>query len=265
MKYPVLKKYKKLTIATGFILFMEFLLFFQQATPQNIKSQVIIDPLNKQNIRGTIKIAYAWGEQLPSPYSLSRGLVNLKEAMNKWTNIQTSMERHLMLSSEKIMKMPFVFVTCRNSFELTETEKKNVNKYFRNGGFMVLDDAEPLVDKSRSGASLRKMVRDAIPNAKFLPIPDNHPLYHCFFDFNDGAPLGAERGFIINSDGTVFRSKQIFKLEGVWYKGRLAAIYSDKGYIIRWNDNYDNEPQLKMGVNMIIYALTQNRSIAEQY
>ena len=125
---------------------------------------------------------------------------------------------------------------------------------------MVVDNADPLRENSKSGASLKQMLRDTIPNARFLPIPENHPLYHCFFDFNDGAPNGAEIGRV----GSVL-SKQRLYLEGVWYRGRLVAVYSDKGYIIKWNDNANNEPQLKIGVNMIVFALTQEGGIADKF
>ena len=59
-------------------------------------------------------------------------------------------------------------------------------------------------------------------------------------------------------------SKQVLYLEGIWIDDRLVAIYSDKGYARKWEDTSNNEPQLKMGVNMVVYALTQQGSIAQQ-
>ncbi len=64
-------------------------------------------------------------------------------------------------------------------------------------------------------------------------------------------------------------SKPVFYLEGIWIDGRLAVIYSDKGYSCKWQEYQNNDPQLKMGVNMVIYALTQEggraRSIMGKY
>ena len=54
-------------------------------------------------------------------------------------------------------------------------------------------------------------------------------------------------------------------LEGYYIEGRLAAIYCDKGYGVLWNQNSGNEPQLKMGINIVIYALTQPGSIYQKY
>jgi hypothetical protein len=228
-----------------------------QRYPEMKKAEIIIDPFEKQNISGNLQIALAWGELLRPPNNLTRGIINLKVAMNRYTKINTELNRHLMLGSTQLLKMPFVFVSSRDNFNLSETEKTNVRKYFDLGGFMVLDNPEPVTESSKGGASLKKMIRDCIPNARFQPIPKSHELYKSFFEFTDGPPNGAEIG-VINRGARSVMSKQRLYLEGVWYKGRLVAIYSDKGYILKWNDNSNNEPQLKIGVNMIVYALTQD-------
>ena len=111
------------------------------------------------------------------------------------------------------------------------------------------------------------MLRDALgADAKFLPITNDHPIYHCFFDFNDGPPQGSENNQMVSTDtaglqGYTARgntmTKPVLYLEGITIDNRLVAIYSDKGYAIKWKDTTNNDPQLKMGVNMIVFALTQ--------
>jgi len=255
---------KRISIDGIIVIFFILFLFIPTLTtskaeielePKN--STIVIDRLNKLNIKGDVYIAYSWGEQLSFPYRFINGLIHIKDTMIKWTQIDTRFDKHLLLSSERLLKMPFVFVTTEDKFELTETEKKNVKKYFKNGGFMVLDNPNPRDDFSNAEACLKKMIRETIPNARFNIIPNNHPLYHCFFDFNDGPPNGSELG----ANGP-FMSKQRYYLEGVWYKGRLVAVYSNKGYIVKWSEDSNNDPQLKMGVNMIIFALTQKGGIA---
>ncbi|MFC1651261.1 DUF4159 domain-containing protein, partial [Candidatus Latescibacterota bacterium] len=141
------------------------------------------------------------------------------------------------------------------------------------GGFAVLDNGNPTQEFGSAEASLKQMLRDALgSDAKFLPIQNSHPLYHCFEDFNDGPPQGSEvhaSKVMENMAGnyahkTVSMSKQVLYLEGVWLDDRLVAIYSDKGYALKWKDPSNNEPQLRMGVNMVVYALTQEGSIAQQ-
>jgi len=117
------------------------------------------------------------------------------------------------------------------------------------------------------------MFRDALgADAKFLPIENDHPLYHSFFDFDSGPPQGDEIGIlqvIEDIAGASYnKSKKMAKpvlfLEGIWLDERLVAIYCDKGYAHKWKNLSNNEPQLKMGVNMVVFALIQEGSIAQQ-
>jgi len=244
-----------------------------QANPEHVRSEVSIDRSDKQNISGKTEIAFAWGEHFDPPQNLIHGVINLKEAMNRWTNVATTLNEHLLLSDPDIKNLPFVFVSTNKVFELTETEKRNLRAYFENGGFMFLDNCQAASDFSASGASLRKMLEDVVSDARFAPVPDSHHLYHCFFDFNDGPPQGTELGNVpliprSNTEIDLPRPETItlpparYSLEGVWLDGDLVAVYSDKGYVVKWNDTSNNEPQLRMGVNLIVYALTRGRTNA---
>ena len=273
-----LSKYFKSSITTIILFFLSGV--FQvtaQVHNEPPKALVVIDPANKKNIKGYIHIAFAWSEQLTPPQHLLRGLINLKTTLNRWTDINAVIDNHLYLSSPRLLKMPFVFITTDRAFELTDTEKINVKKYLENGGFLVLDNPAPLYEASQGGTSLKQMLREVLGSkARFVPIPNDHPLYHCFFDFDDGPPIGSEIGFIKVGQGTplknselalhngMIRQKDIILLEGVWIGDRLVAVYSDKGYVVRWKDNLNNEPQLRMGVNLLVYALTQKGGIAQQ-
>ena len=238
------------------------------------KAMIIQDPSNKQDIKGFIYISTAWGSQLKPPDELKRAVINLVEAVNRYTNINAKVDAHLFLDSRKLFETPFVYITADRAFELNEIERTNLGQYLRNGGFVVADNGEPKAELGQAEASLRQMFRDSLgADAKFLPIDNRHPLYHSFFDFDYGPPQGSELGFVQTTDdqnpGTVMAknrkySKTVLYLEGIWIGNRLVAIYSDKGYAHKWKDLQNNEPQLKMGVNMVVFALTQRGSIAQQ-
>ena len=240
------------------------------------RAMVIQDPNNKQSIKGFVYISTAWGAQLKPPDTLKRSVINLVEAVNRYTNINAKVDTHLYVDSRKIFETPFVYVTCDKAFELTDIERKNFGDYLRKGGFAVIDNGEPMYEYGQAEASLRQMLRDSLgADAKFLPIPNDHPLYHCFFDFNDGPPQGSEiqmvsASNIRTSDGETISAigytmaKPIVYLEGIWIGTRLVAVYSDKGYCWKWKDLTNNQPQLKMGVNFVVLALTQAGGIAQQ-
>jgi hypothetical protein len=51
------------------------------------------------------------------------------------------------------------------------------------------------------------------------------------------------------------------KLEGIWIDNRLAVVYSNNGYSHTWNEMTNNDSQLKFGVNLVVYAVTQANGI----
>ena len=164
------------------------------------KAMVIQDPNNKQSIKGFVYIATAWGAQLRPPDNLKRSVINLVEAVNRYTNINAKTDTHLFLDSRKIFETPFVYITTDQAFELTEIERKAFGTYLKNGGFAVIDNGTPQYEFGAAEASLRQSLRDALGNdAKFQPVPNDHPLYHCFFDF-DGPPQGAENDGMVSTD-----------------------------------------------------------------
>ncbi len=106
------------------------------------------------------------------------------------------------------------------------------------------------------------------------PVPNDHRLYHCFFDF-DGPPQGTDIWNIIAlsrpstcgsgpNPAHVTLPDDNFYLEGFWLNGDLVAVFSGKGYMIKWNDDVNNEPQLRFAVNVMVYALTRGNTSAQR-
>jgi hypothetical protein len=250
----------------------------------------------RNDIEGFLHIPIVWTEQnrfhLYSYIQERDGwaAIRLIEGMNRFTGIRAAVEQHLYLGSEKIFRTPFLFITADSGFELTLAERRNLGQYLRSGGFVFADNGTPNWEHGAAEASLKQMFRDALGSmARFEPIPNNHPLYHCYFEF-DSPPPGAEIavsnvGFIPGAgyDASKIRlPEQVFFLEGIFLEGRLVAVYSDKGYSEKWRQPFrryqiDDEqlwerhttPQLKMGVNLVVYALTREggmtQRIMEQY
>lgn len=179
---------------------------------------------------------------------MKRAIFNFAEAVNRYTYVNAKVDNHLFMDSRKIFETPFVYIASDNVFKLSEMEARNFGQYLSKGGFAFIDNCTSNDKLNQVEATLKQMMRDSIDSdAKFSPIPDNHELYHCFFDFNNGPPSGYE--------------DHITKLEGIWLDNRLAIIYSNNGYSYRWNELTGNDPQLKFGVNLVVYAITQENGI----
>ncbi len=237
------------------------------------KSMVIIPPDDKMAIQGYTHIAIGRGARLLPPDYLRTSIQNLAYTLNRHTNIHALADRSIYLyyppgtetihwfhkgdgekktlenkSAKDIFTYPFIYFTADTAFELTEDEKNNLSNYLRTGGFVILDNGAAEGNCARVEESLKKMVRRAIfeitYDYSFRPISARHPLYHSFFDFAHGAPDGA--------------SKAERPIEGIYMGSRLVGFYCPQGYGRAWHDR-KNDQQLKFGVNLVVYALSQPR------
>lgn len=246
------------------------------------------DYIGKQ-FQGYFFIPNVWMEEFVQPYEnrrnywnynnsqmneyTNRAIAQLAEGVNRYTGISTSVEPNLFLSSPRLLKTPFISMSTDRSFELTKTERGNLGEYLRHGGFAFLDNAAPATEWGPAEASFKQMLRDALgSDACFQPIPQSHPVYHCFFDFTDGPPNGVEiDGFNWSTQITcgvnytnVKMARPIPYLEGIFLDGELVAVFSNKGYSKKWSVISNNTPQLKMGVNLVVYALTREGGMNER-
>ena len=221
------------------------------------------NPQNKLAVRGIIEIPYVFLADI-APYYVAADLI---EAVKTYSNnfiLAKPVKKPFGLSSSRLMKYPFIYIEVDWGFELTEPEKRNFGNYLRNGGFAVLENGFPWDEYPPSEASLRQMIKDSLgPRARLERIPMDHDLFHCFFDFNY-LPAGAEYPFPTTPDKTRLIMDPILRpveyLEGVWLDGRLVAIYSDKGYGLRFRPGSGGH-QRQLGVNMVVFAMKQQGGI----
>ncbi len=233
------------------------------------KGLIIQDPSDRRSVKGFIYLGTAWANDLePTFDSAAKAIPNLVDALNNQTGISAQVDAHLFIDSQELFRTPFIYLTAQEAFELTAREIENLGEYLRRGGFIFADNANPTAEYSQAEASLRKVFRDALRSQGILQvIPNNHPIYHTFYDF-DGPPVGSELE-VPDSGGqrgleNVVIAQPSYNLEGVFLGDRLVAIYSDKGYVHTWARNFGNEPQLRFGINAVVFALTQQGSIAQQ-
>ena len=90
----------------------------------------------------------------------------------------------------------------------------------------------------------------------FETLSDDHPIYHCYFDF-DGAPACIyDPLFVLEG-----------KLEGIRVDSRWLVVSCQKVFMQLWGYHYPefrNERMVQFGVNTIIFALTQEGSITRR-
>ncbi len=201
----------------------------------------------KQNISSKLKIArvkYSGGGDW---YNDPSGEVNLLKFIQANTNIPVeSVYEWVDLGSENLFLYPILFLTGHGNVSFSEKEIQNLRAYLKNGGFLYIDDDYGL-DKY-----IRKEMSKIFPGQEFVELPFNHPIYSIHFRFERGLPKIHEHD-----------NKPPEGL-GLFYNGRLCVYYTFESNLgDGWTDPdvHKDPPELrekalKMGTNIIVYALT---------
>ena len=149
---------------------------------------------------------------------------------------------------------PFCYLAGHKLVEFNPDERRNFERYLRNGGFVFVDDCNHDIDGLFAKSFEDQMA--AIFGATALrKLPNSHPLYSSFFKFPDGPPA---TGFELNGWGDDLVHDY---LKGISIDGRLGVLYSNKDYGCEWDYDWRNkrwlaEDNTKFGVNIAMYALT---------
>jgi hypothetical protein len=244
-------------------------------------AMVICNPSDKRQLKGYFHFYRVYASSVLARKGrmneFPETLINLVKKLNEWTDVEADMGQSIPFSSELIFKVPFIFFDFGGSgFEgrLTGGEAMRLGQYMFRGGLYMAEDGGGGI-----GTTLDKAARATIEDAfaavgkpkgrfwSFSKIPNDHAIYHSYFDFSDGPPTGADYFNKLYSSCTL---KGPYPwLEGVFMDGRLLAIMSNKAYQDIWGGNpacrgVDRTRSYQMGVNIIIFALTQEGSITNR-
>ena len=156
-------------------------------------------------------------------------------------------EIKIKLTDNNAKHFPYLYISGHGNIKFSENEIIELRSILNNGGFLHADDNYGM-DKS-----FRREIKKVFPNKEFVELPHNHPVFSSYYNFENGLPK------IHEHDG---KPPQAL---GIYENDKLVILYtyeSDLGD--GWEDPaVHNDPQeirelaLKMGVNIIYYALTQ--------
>lgn len=145
---------------------------------------------------------------------------------------------------------PYLYMTGHGDVRFTAAERTALRGYLLSGGFLHADDNYGLDE------SFREEMAAIFPDAELTEIPADHPVFHSFYDLDEGLPK------IHEHDG---QAPQAF---GIFHEGRLVVFYSYESDLgDGWEDAsvHEDAPDtreaaLRMGVNLFLYVLGQAAS-----
>lgn len=180
-------------------------------------------------------------------YANPTSLPNLLGALRSRTDIDVAAEpATVSLDDEALFLHPIAHMTGHGRVAFTDAEAADLRRYLERGGFLWADDNYGMDRHFRSEMS------KVFPEASFVELPFDHEIYHSFYRFPDGLPK------IHEHDGGPPHGY------GIYHEGRLVVFYSfntDIGDGLEDLEVHNDPPEkhdaaLRMGVNIVVYALT---------
>lgn len=180
-------------------------------------------------------------------YSNPTALPNLARAIAERTSIPIAQYQEARVAplDKSLFDYPLIYLNGHGRIRLTDTEVARLRRYLQEGGFLFADDNYGM------DPSFREMIRQVFPDRELVAVPFGHPIYHAYYNFDNGPPK------IHEHDGKPPQGL------GVFDRGRLVVFYtyeSDIGDGLEDPDVHDDPPEkreeaLRMAINVVVYAV----------
>lgn len=173
--------------------------------------------------------------------------INLLERVLADTTIKTeARETVVRLTDPLVFTTPFLYMTGHGKVWLTDEEIANLRRVLEAGGFLLGDACNG--KGAGFDGNFRPVLRRVFPDRPLQPLPMSHPLFHCFYDVNT----------ILGGDKLIDPF-----MEGIEIDGRLVVLHTVndlgcawEGHICRPHGEEQRDNAFRLGINMIVYALT---------
>lgn len=187
---------------------------------------------------------------------------NLSRRLRTATAIQVNDPVVLTLEDPNLWSYPWIYIVEPGNLRLKDAEVPILREFLLRGGTLTFDDFHGPIE----WANMEHEMRRVFPDRKIVDLKKDHPIFHCFYQMEDGFPQTPGLGSFLQGR--------------TWEKGgyvaRLRAIEDDNGramVLINWNvdmgdgwewSNAADYPgyvkytaqAYRMEINEIIYSLT---------
>ena len=180
-------------------------------------------------------------------YQNNTALDNLVQRLSEVSPVKAIYKEKYIEPSEKdLFNFPFICMFGHGMVKFSEQDVENLRNYLIGGGFLWVDD-DYGIDKY-----FRREIEKVFPDKEIVELPFNHKIFHSFYSFPNGLPKIHEHD---NKPPQGF---------AIFHEGRMVVFYSyecDIGDGMEDPEIHNDPPEkreqaLKMGTNIVIYALT---------
>ena len=156
-------------------------------------------------------------------------------------------EAKIKLSDDNAQQYPYLYLTGHGNIKFSENEIIALRSMLLNGSFLHVDDNYGL-DKS-----FRREIKKVFPKKNLVELPKDHEIFNSYFNFPDGLPKVHEHDNKPPQAFALFDKKRMILL--YTFESDLGDGWEDPN--VHQNPLMIRENALKMGVNIIYFALSQ--------
>ena len=181
-------------------------------------------------------------------YADPSSIPNLLDYLGKNTNIAVNTnEIRTKISDASFFENSFYYLTGHGNIRLDEVDVQNLRDQLLRGAFLHADDNYGM-DKA-----FRREMKKVFPEKDWVELTLEHPIFNIYYKFPNGLPKIHEH------------NNQRPQALGLFDEGELIVLYTFESDL---GDGWENinvhnttqelhEEALKMGINIIIYALSR--------
>ena len=181
-------------------------------------------------------------------YSDPSSLQNLLKFVDDNTNIVVNLnEKKARIGDEIFSKSLYLYMTVHGNISFSDDEAFELRKHLKSGAFLHADDNYGMDE------SFRKQIKKVFPDKQWVELPPSHEVFHIYYKFSDGLPKIHEHDNKRPQALALFENEKMVVL--YTYESDLGDGWEDKE--VHKDSEEIREKALKMGTNIIIYALTR--------
>ncbi len=181
-------------------------------------------------------------------YSNASSLPNLLKYLEKNTTMSVYHKEHkIKITIENLNQNPYLYLNGHGNIKLNDDEVIALRSALTNGSFLHADDNYGM-DKS-----FRREMKKVFPNKNFVALPNDHPIFDSYYEFPNGLPKIHEHDNKPPQALALFEGEKVIVL--YTYESDLGDGWEDGS--VHQDPWPIRESALKMGVNIIYFALTQ--------
>jgi hypothetical protein len=179
---------------------------------------------------------------------------NIIDTIARYTEIDVAPSGVVVpLASSALFRHPFVWLTGHLPVRFSDSEARNLRRFGERGGLLFVDDHNHDIDGPFHKTASEEIARVIAPLAE---LPNDHPLYSAFFEFDDGPPATSHE---LNGWGDNLVHEHLLAAR---LGDRIAVLYSNKDYSSEWGFHPESKRLMsvdptRFAVNLVVYALSR--------